>query len=37
MIIILIKIFSAQNIDKTEPIIPQLFKIIEPEENYKKV
>ena len=29
--------FSAHNIDKTKPILPQLFKIIEPDGNYKKV
>ena len=29
--------FSAHNIDKTKSILPQLFKIIEPEGNYKKV
>ena len=34
---ILIKNLSAHNIDKTKPILPQLFKIIEPEGNYKKV
>ena len=29
--------FSAHNIDKMKPILPQLFKIIEPDGNYKKV
>ena len=29
--------FGAHNIDKEKPILPQLFKIIDPEGNYKKV
>ena len=29
--------FSAHNINKSKPILPQLFKIIEPEGDYKKV
>ena len=29
--------FDAHNIDKGKPILPQLFKIIDPEGNYKKV
>ena len=28
---------DAHNIDKEKPILPQLFKIIDPEGNYKKV
>ena len=29
--------FEAHNIDKSKPIIPQLFKIIEPYDNYDKL
>ena len=29
--------FSAHSLDKTKPILPQLFKIIEPYGDYKKV